>query len=135
MRANTTKISARRRRNARRRRALALGLGICALALPAGAGADPSAPGYSRADAIAQGLEESSPAGGNSDYSSVNAITGPYTGEPTAVVGSPSVSGEGFDWPSALVGAGAALALAALGTAALLTFRRRTTISPSGSTT
>ena len=35
-------------------------------------------------------------------------------------------SGDGFDWASALVGAGAALALAALGGAALLTVRRRT---------
>jgi hypothetical protein len=128
MRASTTTISARRRR------ALALGLGICALALPAGAGADPSASAYSRADAIAQGLEESSQSAGDSGYSSVSSITGPSAGEPTAVTGSRSGSADGFDWPSALVGAGAALALAALGTAALLTFRRRTTISPSAST-
>jgi len=133
MRANTT-ISARRRRNARRRRALALGLGICALALPAGAAADPAGGDYSRADAIAQGLEESSQSTGDSGYSSINSITGPSTGEPTAVTGSPSGPADGFDWPSALVGAGAALALAALGTAGLLTFRRRTTISPSAST-
>jgi hypothetical protein len=133
MRANTT-ISARRRRNARRRRALALGIGICALALPAGAAADPSGGDYSRADAIAQGLEESSQSTGDSSYSSINSITGPSTGEPTAVTRSPSDPADGFDWPSALVGAGATLALAALGTAALLTFRRRTTISPSAST-
>ena len=42
-------------------------------------------------------------------------------------------TGDGFDWVSALVGAGAALALAALGSAALLTFRRRTAVSPSPS--
>ena len=54
--------------------------------------------------------------------------------EPTGVVsGSPADTGDGFDWVSALVGAGAALALAALGSAALLTFRRRTAVSPSPS--
>ena len=130
MRANTTTTSARRRRNARRRRALALGLGICALALAAGAGVDPSASGYTRANGTAPGLEEPSQAAGDSGYSSVNAITGSSTGEPTPV----TASADGFDWPSALVGAGAVLALASLGTVALLTFRRRTAISPPPST-
>ena len=67
-----------------------------------------------------------------SDYASLNAIAGPPADTPAFVSGSPG-SGEGFDWPSALVGAGAAIALAALGTAAMLTARRRTAISPSAS--
>ena len=158
MRAHTITTINRRRRNARRRRALALAVGICALAIPATASADPSASGYSRADAIAQGLEEPSQPTGGSNYSSVNsiapptsstsgsdeaqgapgyaslnAITGSPADAPTFVSTSPSGSGEGFDWPSALVGAGAALALAALGGAALLTVRRRT-VTPSPST-
>ena len=160
MRAYTITTINRRRRNARRRRALALAVGICALAIPATASADPSASGYSRADAIAQGLEESSQSVGGSDYSSVNsiappasessgsggsadvdsgysslnAISGSPAEAPTFVSSSPSSSGDGFDWASALVGAGAALALAALSGAALLTVRRRTASSPSAST-
>jgi hypothetical protein len=142
MRAHTTSIS-RRRRKARRRRALALALGICALAVPASASADPSSSGYSRADAIAQGLEEShqstsgsggSPYSGGPDYATPNAILGSDgLGELAPVTGSPASAGEGFDWASAAVGAGAAMALIALCGAVLLTVRRRTAISPSAS--
>jgi hypothetical protein len=142
MSAHTTIIS-QRRRKARRRLALALGLGICALAIPASASADPSASGYSRADAIAAGLEESSqpvggsggsPYGGGLDYATPNASLGSDgLGQATPVAGSPAGADDGFDWPSAAVGAGAAMALIALGGAALLTVRRRTAISPSAS--
>jgi len=131
-------------------------LGICALAIPVSAHAEPTAsPDYSSVNAISGDSGESSqPAGGsdyhalnsivppaseparskgvNSGYSSLNAISGAPTDTPTLVSGS-TVSADGFDWGSALVGAGTALALAALGTAALLTVRRRT-VSPSAST-
>jgi hypothetical protein len=127
-----------------------------ALAIPASAGADPSAANYSRADAIAAGLEESSQSSSGSDYSSPNAIVGgpghasqpigvptevePYT-SPNAIngplsdqptlVSSPASTGDGFDWGDAALGAGAAMALVAFGGAAVLTVRRRTAISPS----
>jgi hypothetical protein len=158
MRAHTITTISRRRRSARRRLVLALALGVCALAIPASASADPSAPGYSRANAIAAGLEEShqptsgsggSPGAGSSialrrdgskaepfvsgpgiGYSSVNAISGTPASEPTLVTGSPAGTSDGFDWVSALVGAGAAMALAALGGAALLTVRRRPPVPP-----
>jgi hypothetical protein len=131
-------------------------LGICALAIPASANAEPiGSPDYSSVNAISGDSGESSQAAGGSDYqsvnsiappasepsgsqgvdsgySSLNAISGAPTSTPTPVSGSTD-SGDGFDWGSALVGAGAALALAALGTAALLTVRRRT-VSPSAST-
>jgi hypothetical protein len=105
---------------------------VCAFAIPASASADPSGGGYSRADAIAAGLEESSQSTSGSDYSSLNAITGPSPNQPTFASGSPS-AGDGFDWGDAALGAGAAMALAAFGGAALLTVRRRTAISPPAS--
>jgi hypothetical protein len=46
-------------------------------------------------------------------------------GEPRFVSDSPAATGDGFDWPSAAVGAGAVLALMALGGAAMLTARSR----------
>jgi hypothetical protein len=125
-----------------------------ALAIPAGAVADPSASNYSRADAIAAGLEESSQSTSGSDYngqaliaspndstppvsepstasgySSLNATTGPSPDQPTFV--SSPASGDEFDWGDAALGAGAAMALVAFGGAALLTVRRRTALSPS----
>jgi hypothetical protein len=134
----TTTIS-RRRRNARRRRALALALGICALAIPATASAAPVGDqGYSSVNSISPPASEPSSPSGSADvdsgYSSLNAISGSPADAPTFVSGSPSGTGDGFDWPSAVVGAGAAMALAALAGAALLTVRRRTAISPSAST-
>jgi hypothetical protein len=75
-----------------------------------------------------------SPYSGGPEYATPNSILGSDgLGELAPVTGSPATSGEGFDWPSAAVGAGAAMALVALGGAALLTVRRRTTVSPSGS--
>ena len=46
-------------------------------------------------------------------------------GEPTFVSDPPAATGDGFDWWSAAVGAGAVLALLALGGASLLTARSR----------
>ena len=155
MKAHIITTISRRRRSARRRRALALGLGICALAIPASAVAQPFETAYSTPNAISGGSSQpsdgsdpssvnsivppttapSDPSGSaDSGYSSVNAVSGPSTGEPTLVSGSPSSSGDGFDWGSALVGAGGALAFAALGAAALLTVRRRHPVSPAAST-
>jgi hypothetical protein len=73
-----------------------------------------------------------SPYSGGPDYATPNSILGSDgLGQLAPVTGSPATSGEGFDWPSAAVGAGAAMALIALGGAVLLTVRRRTAISRS----
>lgn len=88
--------------------------------------------------AITGGSSESSsenPGGSpaaDSGYSSLNATAGPPASQPTVLAGSPADPAEGFDWASAGVGAGAAMALAALSGAAFLTVRRRTAVSPSG---
>jgi hypothetical protein len=157
MKVHKITTSSRRRRSARPRRAWALGLGICALAIPATASAQP-VDSYSTPNSITGGSSASSQPTGGSDpssvnsiappssppsassgsadsgYSSVNAVSGPSTGEPTLVSGSPAGTSDGFDWVSALVGAGAAMALAALGAAALLTIRRRPPVAPSAPT-
>jgi hypothetical protein len=65
----------------------------------------------------------------SSAYSSLNAITGASNTEPTFV--SDTSSNDGFDWLSAVIGAGAAMAVIALGSAAFQ-FGRRT--APSTST-
>jgi hypothetical protein len=160
MRAHTITTINRRRPNARRRRVLALAIGICALAIPATASADPSASGYATPNAITGGSSGTHvpqfpsarqiamhrgtlpPAGSpkiDPGDTSPNAIVGGVTlrrdgseAEPFAVEPSGS-TGDGFDWASAAVGAGAAMALVALGGAALLTVRRRSTVSPSPS--
>ena len=138
--------------------ALAFALAVSALALPAIAGAEPNqSPNYSSVNSITGGdlSDTSEPAGGSdyasvnsivppisepsssptagADYASVNAITGPPADTAAYAFGSPSGTGDGFDWASALVGAGAALAMVALGGAALLTARRRGTVAPSTS--
>jgi hypothetical protein len=133
-------------RNRRRRHLTALALTVGALAIPAGATAQPIDTGYSSANA-ASGTAD------GSDYSTVNSIVPPEPGtgsakdvesgysslnsiahEPAdapAAVSAPTGANDGFDWVSALVGAGTALAMAAFGGAALLTLRRRTAVSPS----
>ena len=148
MRAHTITTMSRRRRSARRR-AIALALAVCSLAIPA------SAVAYTSPNALTGGSEQSSQPLGNSDHSSVNAITQgptgssapssvqsahrvdpgnpaysslnattpPPPGEPAVLSSSPSTD-DGFDWSSAAVGAGAAMALLALGGAAFLTVRR-----------
>jgi hypothetical protein len=159
MRAHTITTMSPRRRQTRRRRALALALGVCALAIPSTAIASPVDPGtsdYSTPNAITGGSSDSSQPSGGTDYSSVNSITGGssessqptiarpnegtvtpdhvrYTGPPPFDTSEPVASSDGFDWLSAAVGAGAALALFALGGAALLMVRRRTAMSPSAS--
>jgi hypothetical protein len=114
-------------------RTITIVLGVCAFAIPASASADPSGGDYSRADAIAAGLEESTQSGGGSDYSSLNAISGPAPDEPTFVSGSPA-SEDQFDWGDAALGAGVALALVAFGGAALLTVRRHTATASASAT-
>jgi hypothetical protein len=132
-------------RKQRRRHLTVVALALGALAIPAGATAQPIDDGYSSVNAI------SGPADG-SDYSTVNSIVPPESGtgsqgaesgysslnaiahEPAnepAVVSTPAGENDGFDWASALVGAGTALAMAAFGGAALLTLRRRAAVSPS----
>jgi hypothetical protein len=148
MRAHNITTMTQRRRNTRRRLALALALGLCALAIPESVSAEPQpVANYSSLNAITGGSDDSSSgqssAGSQSasaqpphgaGYSSVNAIT-PPTSEPTLVYGSAADDADGFDWASAAVGAGAAMALVALGGAWLLTVRRRaamTTSAPTG---
>lgn len=138
----TTTTTSRSRRKARR--SLALALGICAFAIPATADAKyaPVSPsddgGYSSLNSIAPPISSPSGSGGSrandSGYSSLNAIAGPLEDAPTLVTSSASDSGAGFDWASALVGAGTTLVLAAMGGATLLTVRRRSTVTPSPST-
>jgi hypothetical protein len=69
-----------------------------------------------------------------SDYRSLEALAAEESPSPLPSVESPASPSDGFDWPSAAVGAGAAMALVALGGAALLTIRRRRAVSPSAST-
>lgn len=157
MRAHVTTTTSRPRRA--RHVCLALALGVCALAIPAIANAVPSDSGYSSVNAITGGSGDRSETAGGPEYSSVNSIAPParspssgrsadvdsgysslsaVTGSPaelpTSVSSSPTGSDDGFDWASALVGAGTVLALTALGGAVLLTVRRRSTVAPSPST-
>jgi hypothetical protein len=125
-----------------------LALALCALAIPASAAAQPidsvghyssestqpsQGEDYSSVNSIVPPESQSGTAHEvDSGYASLNAITGPPDEQPTAVSG-PAGENDGFDWASALVGAGTALAVAAFGGVALLTLRRRTAISPSAS--
>ena len=159
MRAHITTTTMSRRRRRARRRAIALALAVCSLAIPASAGAysSPNAitggaeqssqpaegSGESSVNAITQGSTGSSAPSsvqsahrvdpGQPAYSSLNATTPPPADEPAVAPSSPS-TGNGFDWSSALVGAGSAIALVALGGAAFLTVRRQREVSPSAST-
>jgi hypothetical protein len=86
---------------------------------------------YRSVNALAPPADE--PSAPEPGYASANAITGPPSGEPTIVAGSPG--NDGFDWGDAGLGAAAAMTtLLALGAAGLLASRRRTGISPSAST-
>ncbi len=162
MRAQTITTMTRRRRKARRHRAFALALGVCALTIPASAGGAPieggysvnttmthenphSIPGFGTAITRSEtnkaepsglvGYPTPTPAGERAAERVVSSygIPVPSGVEPTLIAGSPASADDGFDWASAAVGAGAAMALAALGATALLTVRRRTTVSPSPS--
>jgi hypothetical protein len=134
MRAQTITTISRRRRRARWRRALALALGACALALPASASAEaPHGADYSSLNPITGGASDPIPPIDGWNY---NIIDPPMNApEPPAVApgalgGDSTDAADGFNWASAAVGAGAAMALVALGGAALLTVRRRTGVSP-----
>jgi hypothetical protein len=155
MRAQIITTMTRQRRKARRHRALALALGVCALAVPASAGAVPIDGGYSSINSITGNSNDSSQPIDGWNYQVLNQPASesgqpadrdpsPYQnpmtpnatlgadglGEPTVVTGSPAGADDGFDWASGVVGAGAAMALVALGMAVLLTVRRRTEASP-----
>ena len=80
---------------------------------------------YSSINAIEGGSEQSSTPVRKSDYSSINAIEGAASTEFTPVSSGPTGTGDGFDWLSAGVGAGAVLALVALSGAAFMTLGRR----------
>ena len=54
-----------------------------------------------------------------------------YAGPPLFDASQPVASSDGIDWLTAAIGAGAAMALVALGSAVFLTVRRRTAVSPS----
>jgi hypothetical protein len=64
-------------------------------------------------------------------YLGQSGITLP-AGDDVVASSSPVSVDDGFDWASALIGAGVAMAIAALSGAAFLTVRRRTALSPSG---
>jgi hypothetical protein len=151
------------RQRRRRALALAVGVCALAIPSAASAAPriDPPASGYST-HSVSAGSNDSSQAAGGSGYvspdsivavseskpvgssdslagsgyrspDSIVAVSGPPA-DTTFVSSPPNSSDDGFDWVSALLGAGAALALSALAAAALLTVRRRTTITPSPST-
>jgi hypothetical protein len=120
---------------------VALALGASALAVPVSAsGSPPDAPvdGWAPKYSASGSSSSSQPVGGP-EYSRVSSITPPagqqgppggsgdsaLNGQPTFVSDSPAATADGFDWSSAAVGAGAVLAVLALGGAALLTARSR----------
>ena len=121
-------------------------IGICALAIPAGASADPLVDGWSY-NSISKGSSDSSQPSSDSgkpvdgwSYPILNPGLSPTgqpspqsgsNGSPVVDSGAPAGTTDGFDTGSAAVGAGIALALVALGGAALLTLRRRTPMTPS----
>jgi hypothetical protein len=148
MRAHTTTTTKSRARRKAHHVVLAFALGVCALALPASAYADPppyrspeaviaaadssAPPPYRSPEAVIAAADASAPPPYRSPeavIAAADSITGPSASGPATVSGSPAKTADGFDWASAAVGAGAAIALVALGGAALLTVRRRTAVS------
>jgi hypothetical protein len=138
----TTKSRPRRKA---RYSVLALVIGVFALAIPASASGDSTEPDDGGAVAagnahrtpteLAQTTAGGEPSGSggsaaaDSGYASIlRGAHEPSTAEPTFVSDSTGTTAEGFDWASAAVGAGAAMALVALAGAALLTIRRRTAV-------
>jgi hypothetical protein len=121
-------------------------VGVCALAIPASGSANPSPDvnsGYAaHTTGIGSSASEPASQGGsggspdvNSGYVAQTTGIGSSASEPAVVSGSPAKTADGFDWGSAAVGAGAAMALVALGGAGFLTVRRRTAVSPSAAST
>jgi hypothetical protein len=128
MRAHTI-ITINRPRRKAWHRVLVLALGICALAIPVSAYADP--PSYRSPEAVIAAADSSGPPPYRSPEAVIAAAdsdTGPSPSAPT-LISSPTDPSNGFDWGSAAVGAGAAMALVALGGAGFLTVRRRTAVS------
>jgi hypothetical protein len=137
-----TNTNSRPRRRARQV-GLTLALVAGALVIPAAANgaADPSSNGYTSPDVFLGNGGGDSEDLSSSGYRTPDVILGgsigpsgssddPITGAPGPVSG-PSATDDGFDWASAAIGAGAAMALAALGGAAFLTVRRRTAVASS----
>ena len=122
MRAYTTTTKTHRARLKAWLGVLALALAVGSLAAAASAGADGTPAGSM--------LTPGTPGG----YSGAPMQKGGI-GDTTLVSGSPAHADGGFDWLSATIGAAAATALVALGAAAFLTVRRRTTVSPSTAST
>ena len=139
MRAHTI-ATASRPRGMARHFVVALALAVSALAVLVSASASPAdAPvdglGPRSTSRAGRAIPASPPAG--SEYSLVSSITPPageqgppsgsgdsaLNGQPTFASDSPPATADGFDWSSAAVGAGAVLAVLALGAAALLTAR------------
>lgn len=113
MSAGTITTMSRRRRRARR--PIALALGVCALAIPANAAGQPI--DNAQNSPFAVGAKRS---------------TSPLPSAISREV--PASAADGFDWGDAALGAGATMALVALGGTVLLTVRRHPGVSPSAST-
>jgi hypothetical protein len=131
MRAHTTSTTKSRPRRKAPQVIVALALGICALAVPASAYADPQP--YRSPEAVIAAADSSGPPPYRSPeavIAAADSVAGPSPSAPT-LVSSPTDPSNGFDWGSAAVGAGAAMALVALGGAGFLTVRRRTAVSSS----
>ncbi len=127
----------------RRPAAFVVTLAVCAIAIPASASAF-----YGSASGSEQGSVPATASNDSSlvipDHTSLHESLAPHGGAlnpggieqptPTPVI-EPSPIGDGFDWADAALGAGVAMALVALGTAAAFTLRRRGThgtVSPAG---
>jgi hypothetical protein len=131
MRANT--ITNTRPKPKAWRPILALVLAVCALAIPGSASAVPiDSDSYSSVDAITGGSDQSSqPTIARPNEGIVSPDHLHYAGPPLSDTSQPVASSDGFDWLSAAIGAGTAMALVTLGGALFLTVRRRTAVSPS----
>jgi hypothetical protein len=139
------------------RTTIILSLLICAFAIPASAsGSDGTTPDQGSTASDASGLAQRTPTelgqrtqadglaqrtptelGQRSQADGLAQRTPTELGQSSQFAFSPSVapsSSDGFDWGDAALGAGAAMALIALGGVGLRAMRRRTPVSPSVST-
>lgn len=124
---------------ARRYRLIALVAGICILAIPASASAfyGPASGNDQAPDGVAANAGLVAP-----DHTALNESLAPasasdgqrFVDTPTvAPIQSAPASADAFDWADAALGAGAVMAIVAIGGMALLTLRRRGAVSPSTS--
>jgi hypothetical protein len=122
---------------ARRSRLIALVVGICILAIPASASAfyGPAAGNSESADGVPANAGLVAP-----DHTALDDSLAPATGSngqrgvdtpQVTPISSAPASADAFDWADAALGAGAVMALVAIGGTAMLTLRRRTTVSAS----